>query len=151
MLKTILGCTTRRTLKQMSYSGRRRQRVPLLSAMNRKLRPHFTLAHLNWTIEDWRNVGLVWWVTISAATFGSILPCKDALGPLVPIEHRLHTTSHMSIVAGYVHPFLTTVKTSRNGYFQQDDNVSQSSSQTGFWYDYTQIVVNQWIVCLALK
>ncbi len=31
------------------------------------------------------------------------------LGPLVPIEHRLNTTAYLSIVAGHVHPFMTTV------------------------------------------
>ncbi len=31
------------------------------------------------------------------------------LGPLVPIEHRLNATDYLSIVADYVHPFMTTV------------------------------------------
>ncbi len=29
------------------------------------------------------------------------------LGPLVPIEHRLNTTTYLSIVADHVHPFIT--------------------------------------------
>ncbi len=69
MQNTISERTTRRTLKQMGYSSRRPHRVPLLSAKNRKRRLQFTQAHQNWTIEDWKNVCLVWWVSISATTF----------------------------------------------------------------------------------
>ncbi len=56
MQNNISECTTRWTLKQMSYSSRRPHRVPLLSAKNRKQRLKFTQAHQNWTIEDWKNV-----------------------------------------------------------------------------------------------
>ncbi len=56
MQNTISEHTTRRTLKQMGYCSRRPHRVPLLSAKNRKRRPHFTQAYQNWTIEDWKNV-----------------------------------------------------------------------------------------------
>ncbi len=38
MQNNISECTTRRTLKQMSYSSRRPHRVPLLSAKNSKQR-----------------------------------------------------------------------------------------------------------------
>ncbi len=48
------------------------------------------------------------------------------LGRLVPIEHRLNPTAYLSIVADYVHPFMTTVYPSFDGYFQQDQ--SQSSN-----------------------
>ncbi len=54
MQNTISERTTRRTLKQMGYSSRRPQRVPLLSAKNRKRRLQFTQARQNWTIEDWK-------------------------------------------------------------------------------------------------
>ncbi len=56
MQNTISEHTTRRTLKQMSYSSRRPHRVPLLSAKNRKRRIQFTQIHQNWTIEVWKNV-----------------------------------------------------------------------------------------------
>ncbi len=56
MQNTISERTTRRTLKQMTYSSRRPHRVPLLSAKNRKRRLHFTQAHQNWTIEDWKTL-----------------------------------------------------------------------------------------------
>ncbi len=42
------------------------------------------------------------------------------LGPLVPIEPRLNSTSYLSIVADHVHPFMTTVYPSSDGFFQQD-------------------------------
>ncbi len=42
------------------------------------------------------------------------------LGPLVPIEHRLNATAYLSIVADHVHPFMTTVYSSSDDYFQQD-------------------------------
>ncbi len=56
MQNTISERTTRRTLKQMGYISRRPQRVPLLSAKNRKRRLQFAQAHQNWTIEDWKNI-----------------------------------------------------------------------------------------------
>ncbi len=43
------------------------------------------------------------------------------LGPLVPIEHCLNATAYLSIVADHVHPFMTTVYPSSDGYFQQDN------------------------------
>ncbi len=55
MQNTISEHTTRRTLKQMSYSSRRPHRVLLLSAKNRKRRLQFAPAQ-NWTIEDLKNV-----------------------------------------------------------------------------------------------
>ncbi len=54
------------------------------------------------------------------------------LGPLVPIEHRLNATAYLSIVADHVHPFMTTVYPSSDGYFQQDNVTKLKSSQTGF-------------------
>ncbi len=56
MQNTISERTTRRTLKQMGYSSRRPHRVQLLSDQNRKRRLQFTLAHQNWTIEDWKTL-----------------------------------------------------------------------------------------------
>ncbi len=37
------------------------------------------------------------------------------LSPLVPIEYSLNTTAYLSIVAHYVHPFMTTVYPSTDG------------------------------------
>ncbi len=54
------------------------------------------------------------------------------LGPLVPIKHNLYATAYLSIVADHVHPFMTTVYPSSDGYFQQDNAAKLKSSQTGF-------------------
>ncbi len=54
------------------------------------------------------------------------------LGPLVQIEHCLNATDYLSIVADHVHPFMTTVYPSSDGYFQQDNVTKLKSSQTGF-------------------
>ncbi len=99
MQNTISKRTTRRTLKQMGYCSRRPHRVPLLSAKNRKRRQQFAQAHQNWT-----------------------------LGSLVPIEHRSNATVYLSVVADHVHPFMTTVYPSSNGYFQMD-NASRHKAQ----------------------
>ncbi len=56
MQNTISEWTTHQTLKQIGYSSRRPNRVPLLSAKNRKRRLQFTQAHKNWTIEDRKTV-----------------------------------------------------------------------------------------------
>lgn len=44
----------------------------------------------------------------------------SSLGSLVPIEHCLHATAYLSIVADHVHPFMATLSSS-DGYFQQDN------------------------------
>ncbi len=56
----------------------------------------------------------------------------QTLGPVVPIEHHLNATAYLSIVADHVYPFLTTVYTSSDGYFQQDNVTKLKSFQTGF-------------------
>uniref|UniRef100_A0AAY5KR02 Tc3 transposase DNA binding domain-containing protein n=1 Tax=Esox lucius TaxID=8010 RepID=A0AAY5KR02_ESOLU len=40
---------------------------------------------------------------------------------LRPIEHRLNATVYLSIVSDHVHPFMTTMYPSSDGYFQQDN------------------------------
>ncbi len=50
------------------------------------------------------------------------------LGPLVQIEHHLNTTVFLSIVADHVHPIMTTVYSSSDEYFQQD-NASRHKAQ----------------------
>ncbi len=166
MQNTISERTTRRTLKQMSFSSRRPQRVPLLSAKNRKLRLQFAQAHQNWTIEDWKNV--VWsdesrfllrhsdgrvriWrrehesmdpsclvSTVQAGCGGGVMVwgifCWHTLGPFVPIEHRLNATAYLSIVADYVHSFLTTVYPSSDGYFQHDNAPCHKAQIISDWF-----------------
>ncbi len=56
------------------------------------------------------------------------------LGLLAPIEHSLNATVYLSIVADHVHPFITTVYPSSNGYFSRIMHhvTKLKSSQTGF-------------------
>ncbi len=68
------------------------------------------------------------------------------LGPLVPIQHCLNTTAYLSIVADHVHPFMTTVYPSSDGYFQQDNAPCHKSSNhlrlvswTWKWVHFTQM------------
>ncbi len=124
--------------------------MPLLSAKNRKRRLQFTLAHQNWTIEDWKNVACsdesrfllrhsdgrvrIWHKEHESMDPSCLVSTVQAAGgvmvwgifswhtldPLVPIEHRLNATAYLSIVADHVHPFMTTVYPSSDGFFQQD-------------------------------
>ncbi len=56
------------------------------------------------------------------------------LGPLVQIEHHLNTTAYLSIVADHVHPFLTTVYPSSDGYFQQDNVPCHKAQIISDWF-----------------
>jgi len=105
LLKSISEHTTRRTLKQMSYSSGRTHRVLLLSAKNSKLKLQFIQAHQNWTIEDLKKkkklTGLmsldfccnrngnfcnsdgrvrIWHKLLCTWKHGSILPCINGSG-----------------------------------------------------------------------
>ncbi len=56
------------------------------------------------------------------------------LGPLVPIEHLLNATAYLSIVADHVHPFMTTVYPSSDGYFQQDNAPCHKAQIISDWF-----------------
>ncbi len=56
------------------------------------------------------------------------------LGPLVTIEHRLNATAYLSIVADHVHPFMTTVYPSSDGYFQQDNAPCHKAQIISDWF-----------------
>ncbi len=155
MQNTISERTRRRTLKQMGYSSRRPHQVPLLSAKNRKRRLQFAQAHQNWTIEDWKNVAwsdesqflLRHWdgrVRIWRKEHENIDPScifsmvQVAAGGVmvwgISIEHRLNATAYLSIVADHVHPFMTTVYPSSNGYFQQDHAPCHKAQIISDWF-----------------
>ncbi len=55
-------------------------------------------------------------------------------GPLVQIEHRLYTTAYLSIVADHVHPFMTTVYPSSDGFFQQDNAPCHKAQIISDWF-----------------
>ncbi len=61
------------------------------------------------------------------------------LGPLVPIEHHLNTTAYLSIVADHVHPFMTTVYPSSDGYFQQDNAPWHKAQIISDWFQDSRI------------
>ncbi len=54
------------------------------------------------------------------------------LGPLAPIEHCLNTTAFLSIVA--VHPFMTTVYPSSDGYLKQDNVPCHKAQIISDWF-----------------
>ncbi len=56
------------------------------------------------------------------------------LGSLVPIEHRLNATAYLSVVADHVHPFMTTVYQSSDGYFQQDNAPCHKAQIISDWF-----------------
>ncbi len=56
------------------------------------------------------------------------------LDPLVPNEHRLNATAYHSIVADHVHPFMTTVYPSSDGYFQQDNAPCHKAQIITDWF-----------------
>ncbi len=56
------------------------------------------------------------------------------LGPLVPIEHRFNTTAYLCIIADHVHPFMTTVYTSSDVYFQQDNAPCHKAQIISDWF-----------------
>ncbi len=56
------------------------------------------------------------------------------LGPLVTIEHRLNATAYLSIVADHVHPFMTTVYSSSDGNFQQDNAPCHKAQIISDWF-----------------
>ena len=42
-------------------------------------------------------------------------------GPLVSIEHCLNATAYLAIVVDHVHPFMTAMYPSSDGFFQQNN------------------------------
>ncbi len=56
------------------------------------------------------------------------------LGSLEPIEHRLNATIYLIIVADHVHPFMTTVNPSSDGYFQQDNAPCHKAQIISDWF-----------------
>ncbi len=56
------------------------------------------------------------------------------LGPLVPIEHCLNDKAYLSNVVDHVHPFMTTVYPSSDGYFQQDNAPCHKAQIISDWF-----------------
>ncbi len=56
------------------------------------------------------------------------------LGTLVLIGHSLNATAYLSIVADHVHLFMTTVYSSSDGYFQQDNAPCHKPQIISDWF-----------------
>ncbi len=56
------------------------------------------------------------------------------LGSLVPIGHHLSATAYLSIIADHVHPFMTTVYPSSDGYFQPDNAPCHKAQIISDWF-----------------
>lgn len=56
------------------------------------------------------------------------------LGPLLPIEHCVNITAYLSIIADHVHPFRTSVYSSSDGYFQQDNEPCHKAQIISDWF-----------------
>ncbi len=153
MQNTISERTTRRTLKQMGYSSRRPHRVLLLSAKNRKRRrlpknvawseeSRFLLRHSDGRVRIWHkeheSMDPSYLVSTVQSVGGGVMVWEifywHTLVPLVPIEHRINTTAYLSIVADHDHPFMTTVYTSSDGYFQQDNASCHKAQIISEWF-----------------
>ncbi len=76
--------------------------------------------------------------TVQAAAGGGVMVWGifswHTLGPLVPTEHCLNTTAYLSIVADHVHPFMTTVYPSSDGYFQQGNAPCHKAQIISDWF-----------------
>ncbi len=81
-----------------------------------------------WIILTCLNGSGCWWCN----GLGDIFLAH--FGPLVPIEHRLNATVYLSIVADHVHPFMTTVYSSSDGYFQQDNAPCHKAQIISDWF-----------------
>ncbi len=100
----------------------------------------FLLRHSDGRVRNWRkeheSMDPSCLVSTVQAAGGGVMVWGifiwHTLGPLVQIEHCLNATDYLSIVADHVHPFMTTVYPSSDGYFQQDNVTKLKSSQTGF-------------------
>ncbi len=67
------------------------------------------------------------------------------LGPLVPIEHRLNATVYLNIVAAHAHPFMTTVYSSSDGYFQQDNAPYYKAQIISDWFlEHNEFTLLKW-------
>ncbi len=69
----------------------------------------------------------------------------QTLCPLVPIEHRLNATAYLRFVADHVHPFMTTVYSSSDGYFQQDNAPCYKAQIISDWFlEHDEFTLLKW-------
>ncbi len=82
-----------------------------------------------WTVRIWRkeHESMDPFCLVSIYSWHTLVP-------LVPIEHCLNATAYLSIVADHVHPFMTTVYPSSDGYFQQDNAPCHKAQIISDWF-----------------
>uniref|UniRef100_A0A8C1LXF1 Transposable element Tc1 transposase n=1 Tax=Cyprinus carpio TaxID=7962 RepID=A0A8C1LXF1_CYPCA len=102
----------------------------------------FLLRHSDGRVRIWRkqneNMDPSCLVTTVQAGGGGVMVWGmfswHTLGPLVPIGHRLNATAYLSIVSDHVHPFMTTMYPSSDGYFQQDNAPCHKARIISNWF-----------------
>ncbi|KAG2460242.1 TCB1 transposase, partial [Polypterus senegalus] len=102
----------------------------------------FLLRHSNGKVRIWRkqneNMDPSCLVTTVQAGGGGVMVWGmfswHTLGPLVPIGHRLNATGYLSTVSDHVHPFMTTMYPSSDGYFQQDNAPCHKARIISNWF-----------------
>ncbi len=103
----------------------------------------FLLQHSDGRVRIWKELkNMKAWMnpsclvsTVQAGGGGGVMVWGIfSLGPVVPIEHCLNATAYPSIVADHIHPFLTTVYPSSDGYFQQDNAPCHKAQIISDWF-----------------
>ncbi len=72
--------------------------------------------------------------TVQAAGGGVMVWGIYSWHTLGPFEHCLNDTAYLSIVADHVHPFMTTVYPSSDGYFQQENTPCHKAQIISDWF-----------------
>jgi len=52
----------------------------------------------------------------------------------MPIGHHLNVPAYLSIVSDHIHPFMTTMYPSSDGYFQQDNTLCHKAQIISNWF-----------------
>lgn len=86
--------TIRRRLQVACLHGRRPAKKPLISTKNRKARIQFARAHLNWTVNEWKNI--IWSDESKFMLFGSdgIRYVRRPVGARYDPKYQLPTVKH---------------------------------------------------------
>ncbi len=83
-------------------------------------------------MKAWIHPALSQWFRLVVVVWGIF--SWNTLRPLVPTEHCLNSKAYLSIVADHVHPFMTTVYTSSDEYFQQDNAPCHKAQIISDWF-----------------
>ncbi len=137
MQNTISERTTSWTLKQMATAEEGNRKNISWSDESR-----FLLWHWDGRVRIWRkeheSMDPSCLVSTVQASGDDVMVWRTfswhTLGPLVPIEHRLNATAYLSIVTDHVHPSMTTVYPSSDGYFQQDNASCHKAQIISDWF-----------------